>query len=210
MTTPLGRTTYVYIDGFNLYFGKLKRTAHKWLNIVEASRLLLPTNNVVKVKYFTARITGRPNDPDAPLRQQVYLRALMTLPEVEIIYGHFLTHPKMMPVVTPPPSYIQVHNTSEKGSDVNLASHLLLDAFDNRFEVAVVMSNDSDLLFPIQQTRTRFGKTVGMINPQVRASAALRRGSSFCKEIRQHILVRAQFPQTLTDAQGHFQKPAIW
>ena len=204
------RKTYVYIDGFNLYYGKLKGSAHKWFNVVEACRLLLTMNEVVKVKYFTAKITARPNDLDAPNRQQVYLRALKTLPEIEIHYGHFLTHPKTMPVAHPPPAYIEVLNTNEKGSDVNLASHLLLDAFDDKFEVAVVMSNDSDLLFPITAVRNRFQKIVGMINPQIRPSAALRKNTDFCKDIRPHILTRAQFPSTLTDAQGQFQKPATW
>ena len=59
----------------------------------------------------------------------------------------------------------QVDRTEEKGSDVNLASYLLFDAFDQDFETALVISNDSDLVFPVGEVRQRFGVTVGVACP---------------------------------------------
>jgi len=82
--------TYVYVDGFNLYYGALRGTPYKWLNLPTLCTLLLPGYQVEKMKYFTAHIQARPDDPDQPTRQQVYLRALSTLPNLEIILGHFL------------------------------------------------------------------------------------------------------------------------
>ena len=70
--------TYVYVDGFNLYYGAVKDTPYKWLNPQKLCDLLLPNHNITKIKYFTARISARPNDPDQPTRQQFYLRALRT------------------------------------------------------------------------------------------------------------------------------------
>ena len=72
----------VYVDGFNLYYGAVKGTSYKWLNPVELARQLVPAGYVVdKLKYFTARVSGISNKK-APARQQAFLAALHTLPEV--------------------------------------------------------------------------------------------------------------------------------
>lgn len=111
--------------------------------------------------------------------------------------------------------------TEEKGSDVNLASHLLLDAFRNRFDAAIVISGDSDLLTPIRMVRDQMGKAVGVINPQLssgpykrankRGSAGLKQAASFYRgELSNSQVSGSVFPNTLTDAQGAFHKPATW
>ena len=89
--------TYVYVDGFNLYYGAVKDTPYKWLDINKLSQLLLPKHSIARIKYFTARVSGRPSDPDQPTRQQLFLRALRTLSNLEIIYGHFLTSETYIP-----------------------------------------------------------------------------------------------------------------
>lgn len=83
---------YVYIDGFNLYYGALKRTPFKWLNLGELCQLMLPNDTIESIQYFTARVSARPYNQSAPLDQQVYLRALRTIPNLSITFGHFLTH----------------------------------------------------------------------------------------------------------------------
>src|SRR5262245_64630730 len=75
--------TIVYIDGFNLYYRRLKGTPYRWLNLDIMCRLLLPDNQIDHINYYTARIT----DSDRFSRQDVYLRALATLPAVSITYG---------------------------------------------------------------------------------------------------------------------------
>lgn len=104
----------------------------------------------------------------------------------------------------------RVIKTEEKGSDVNLATMLLVDAFDDLFDCAVIISNDSDLKGPIEQVRNRFGKTIGLLNPQRNVSQALRPLAHFIKPIRPGAVANAQFPTGLTDAVGQFQKPASW
>ena len=89
--------TRVYVDGYNLYYACLRRSPHKWLNIHDLAVRLLPQNQIDKTRYFTARVSARPNDPDQPQRQQTYFRALQTVPEIEIHLGHFLTHEINMP-----------------------------------------------------------------------------------------------------------------
>jgi hypothetical protein len=207
------RKTSVYIDGFNLYYGAIRGTAFRWLNLRRLCELLLPKNDVTTIKYFTARVSARPNDPNQAVRQQLFLRAIAMLPGLSIHYGHFLSHVVTMPVAIAPgqrPQYARVVKTEEKGSDVNLATHLLHDAHMGRFEVAVVVSNDSDLLEPIRIVREQLGKTVGILNPHPRPSRALLPHIDFIKQIRPGVLRASQFPTVLRDARGTFTKPQGW
>lgn len=205
--------TNIYIDGFNFYYGALRKTPHRWVDPNQMCRLLLPNNRIGEIKYFTALVSARPNDLDQPVRQQLYLRALATLPNVSIHLGHFLTHEISMPLVVPtgqPQQYARVIKTEEKGSDVNLATHLLHDAHLGRFDIAVVISNDSDLLAPIRIVREELGKKVGILNPQKNPSRALLPHIDFIKQIRQGVLSASQFPSPLSDANGRFTKPSAW
>jgi hypothetical protein len=94
---------------------------------------MLPNDRVTAIKYYTARISARPGNPTAPTDQQIYLRALRTIPNLSITYGHFLTHSVSMALTgVTPTKRVWVDKTEEKGSDVNLASHLLRDAFRGR------------------------------------------------------------------------------
>lgn len=203
--------TNVYIDGFNLYYGCLRRTRYKWLDLTKLCQILLPKHKIQSIKYFTAHVSARPNDLDQPIRQQTYLRALRTLPTIQIIMGHFLTTEIYMPLADKQPTqFVKVIKTEEKGSDVNLASHLIHDAYQKKFAVAVVITNDSDLLEPIRIVRRDLGYTVGLINPHHHPSRALLPHVTFYKQIRESVLARCQFPTTMHDNVGFFTKPATW
>ena len=104
----------------------------------------------------------------------------------------------------------KVIKTEEKGSDVNLATFLLMDAFDDLFDCAVIVSNDSDLKEPISQVKHRFGKTIGILNPQMYVSRALAPLADFRKQLRFASLMNAQFPDRMEDAKGPFGKPDRW
>jgi len=89
--------TNIYIDGFNLYYGCIKDTPYHWLDVAKMCHLLLPKDKIHRIKYFTALVKARSNDPDQPVRQQLFLRALQTIPNLEIILGTFLSHEVTMP-----------------------------------------------------------------------------------------------------------------
>jgi hypothetical protein len=92
----------VYIDGFNLVCRCLKGTPYKWLDVARLSAYLLPKGTIVnRIHCFTARVEARPNNPDAPTNQEIYLRALRTLPNLTIGLGHFLTKTVDMPLAQP-------------------------------------------------------------------------------------------------------------
>ena len=100
----------------------LIKTPHKWLNLCElGKRLLAPSDVIARVRYFTARVSARAGDPDAPRRQQIYLSALHTIPEMAFHYGRFLPKKKWRPLVATG-KFVEIHDTEEKGSDVNLAT----------------------------------------------------------------------------------------
>lgn len=209
--------TNVYIDGFNLYYGCLKGTNYRWLDILQLCQANLPNDQINEIKYFTALVKPRPNNPQQPLHQQIYLRALATLANVTIIKGQFLTQQIFMPLVTPPlngPATVKVWKTEEKGSDVNLAAHLLHDGHIGKYELAVVISNDSDLVEPIRLVIQELGLRVGVLNPQLtnssNPSVQLKQTASFFRYLRKSDLARCQFPTSLTDVNGQFIKPAGW
>lgn len=211
--------TNVYIDGFNLYYGCLKQTRFKWLNVRALAEAILPRHSVNRIRYFTARVSSRPGDGDMKqqLRQQLYLRALETVSNLTIHEGHYLSHPCMMRVAAPAPGdpkFVEVIKTEEKGSDVNIATYLLLDAFRKDFEQALIISNDSDLALPIEVVRNEFSLPVGVAfpcsNPKRVPSAKLRSVATFTRDIRENSLRKGQFSAELTDATGRFTKPREW
>lgn len=203
--------TNVYIDGFNFYYGAVRSTPYKWLNFAQLCRLMLPRENINQIKYFTARVQARPSDPDQPVRQETYLRALRTLPNLSIIFGHFLTNEVFMPVAgTNPQTYVKVIKTEEKGSDVNIAAHLINDGYRGEYDTAIVISNDSDLVEPVRIVTQELNSKVGILNPHKKQSRELSRYASFYRPIRTGVLAASQFPTTLTDSHGTFHKPAAW
>lgn len=170
----------VYIDGFNLYYG------------VSSAR-------------HTSGSTSRPTD------QQIYLRALRTIPTLSITYGHFLTHSVSMRLTgVTPTKRVWVDKTEEKGSDVNLASHLIRDACKQAFQTAVLITNDSDLAEPVRIVRDELNLPVGILNPHPQHSTELKRVATFLKRVRQSHLITSQFPEVLSDSKGMIRKPSSW
>lgn len=206
--------TNIYIDGFNLYYGCVKNTPYRWRNLEAFCRQLLPTEEIKRVRYFTARVSGK-QDPGSPQRQAVFLRALQTLPLVTIHYGHFLTSKNWAKLWDPPasgPKRVCVVKREEKGSDVSLASNLLLDGFRKDCDTVVIVSNDSDLVEPVRIARHELGLRVGVINPHPaeRRSRELSAEAQFFKQVRTSALAASQFPPSMSDDRGLFRKPTGW
>jgi hypothetical protein len=217
MSESSGRpVTNVYVDGFNLYYRAVKGTRFKWLDLEAMCRLLLPGNDVKQIRYFTARVKPRPDDLLAPARQDTYLAALGSLSKVSIYYGHFLETTTRMRLAAPPPlpaaQTVKVIKTEEKGSDVNIATWLLVDAYEAACETAVLISNDSDLCMPIRVVSQKRGIPVGLINPGPgqASRALLREKPAFVKSIRRGVLAASQFPDVVQAGKRTLHRPASW
>lgn len=205
--------TNCYIDGFNLYNGSLKGTGYKWLYFSTLFSNLLPNAQIHRIRYFTALVKATPKDPQKRQRQQIYIRAIKTIPNLSVHLGRFQTNIKRLPLAHPPMSgsrMVDVMRTEEKGSDVNLASYLLLDGFRKEYEQAVIVSNDADLVTPIKIVRDEFGLKVGLLNPQENPSRVLKEAVDFYRKLRQGPLSVSQFPDNLEDGDGVFRKPSRW
>lgn len=208
--------TIVYVDGFNVYFGCLKRTPYKWLNLGTFCRASLPGVAIQRIRYFTAIVKSDAADPNRTTRQLVYLRALRTVPNLTVHEGQFLKSTKkgrLIEPVIPNVGLVTVELWEEKGSDVNIATHLLADGFRGAYEQAVVVSNDSDLTEPIRLVRQELNLPVIVLSPHRptgRPSYHLRRVASSYRAVDRVLLPACQFPVTLTDAHGTIRKPAGW
>lgn len=198
----------VYIDGMNLFYGCLKGTPHKWLDLVALSQALMPRDTIKTVRYFTAPLAPSLRNPGQHHRQQAYLRALETLPEVRIHLGYFRQDVVRMPVANPPPSTIAVVKSEEKGSDVNLATYLLRDAFRQECERQLVITNDSDLAEPIRLVRQELRMPLVIVSPYRRRNQRLV-GDGY-RQIRQSTLTTCQLPLTIKDGNGVVSKPTGW
>ena len=202
--------TNIYIDGFNLYYGAVKGTPGRWLNVAQLCAVLLPRDTIQRIRYYTAIVRPRAHNPGQRVRQEIYLRALRTISNLTIHEGHFLSHVVKLPVAANPAKLVEVIKTEEKGADVNLASHLLRDAFTGDFDVAAVMTNDLDLLEPVRIVQHELGLPVGILNPQQHPSRVLKQEARFFKGIRKSAVARCQFPEELRDSRGVFRKPESW
>lgn len=213
----------VYIDGFNLYYRALKNTPHKWLDIAALADAVMPAGcQVEAVNYYVARVSGRV-DPGAPARQHAYLRAIATLPRVQTTFGNFLVSkkwsglvqpPDFRPKFTPPPGtaldVAYVFKTEEKGSDVNLGVHLVRDAAKGLFDVAGVLTNDTDLCEPVRIVTQEFGLPVYLLSPTGKPATSLMQVSTGVRHIKPY-LGPCQMPDPVTDATGRLvAKPAGW
>lgn len=213
------RTVAVYVDGFALYKGLLQRTypEYKWLDVASLCQRLFPHRAVVQVKFFSAKLKPLTNDPGVRTRQMAFWRALGTT-EVEIIEGsfsyvkqHLPLHPEQLDesgrVRT-----VQVKRPEEKGTDVALATHLLMDAVDRVADSYAIITNDSDLVPPVKMLTSR-GHSVALVSVAgPRYNKAFDHvGLETIRQIRRGTLRASQFPNSLVDSDGRrFHKPASW
>ena len=207
--------TNFYVDGFNLYYRALKGTQYKWLDLRKLAETLFPDDSIHRICYFTALLYAPANDPSKPRRQLVYLRALQTLPDFSAYFGTFRPRTKTCPLVHPIqglPKFVEIHDTEEKGTDVHLATRLLVDGFNGDYEQAVIVSNDSDLAAPIRYVRDELGRRVTVVNPDGRTNTHkdLEGAATYVRRLwRSHLRV-SQFSATLEDSRGTITKPPAW
>jgi len=192
-----------------------------------------------RVVYCTARVDAVTN-PSAHRDQDVYLKALVACAAVDHIeYGRYVARIKQgllavedaqtrrprvvtsaWPVLVKDHSGTPVRDArflasylhlEEKGSDVNVASHLLLDVLSGAVDAAVVISNDSDLAFPIAEARLRV--PVGLVNPRETGTAGALMGSKdagvgnhWWWRLKGDAFRRHQLPNPA----GRYPRPAGW
>ena len=210
------RTT-VYVDGLNLYHGSVQGTSYKWLDLFKLCENVIGGNingsryTIDAVKYFTA-----PNrDPNSSLRQMTYINAMMHLypGKFSVTEGYFKPIRKRMRNANPPPRDVVGIGKEEKGTDVNLAVHLVNDAWLDIYDCCVLVSNDGDMAEAMRLVRQHHpDKTIGLINPIKNPSKPtldnLYQHADFTRRVRMGHLASSQMPSRIQGT--NIQKPQSW
>ena len=196
-----------YIDGFNLYYG-IKQGSHNdtlWLDIrLLALNLLKPDQELVFTKYFTSRVK---NDPPKEKRQKAYIEAIETLDDCHIYYGrHQFNIEECRKCGHSYPYAI------EKMTDVNIAVEMLGDAYLDKYDMALLITGDSDLIPPINAVHRLFNaKRVFVAFPPNRHNVSIQRAAKGSIIIGKERLRNAQFPQSVAKKDGFILKrPPQW
>lgn len=195
-----------YIDGFNLYFGMREAGFDhcRWLNIKKlVISLLKPNQELVGVKYFTSRVS---NNPDKQKRQSTYIDALESI-GIEIFYGNYQDGSAECKRCG------HVWRTAkEKMTDVNIATAIIVDAYKNEYDMAMLISGDSDLTPPIKAVHSLFkDKRVFIAFPPKRHNSSMALVAKGSMMIGRKKLVDAQFDDEVISKTGFkLKKPAEW
>jgi uncharacterized LabA/DUF88 family protein len=203
--------TNVYIDGFNFYYGAVKDTPHKWLDFEKFISRLRPSDDILRIYYFTSLVTGSHRT-----RQQTYLNALSTFPKIEIVLGKFLEKQIKCRVSACTATCSRVFKTNEeKRTDVNIAVYMLDHAYQNECDHFVLVSGDSDLVPAIQRIKQRFPKKTITVYVPSRGrpghAIELRSSADRQRDVPLNLLPIAQLPTRVPNSAGGFyQKPAEW
>ena len=215
------KKTRVYIDGYNLYYGLLKGTPWKWLDLELFSKSLLnPDHEIVSIVCFTAPVKTHPHDPAALDRQKIYLQGLSKNPLIKTVLGYYTKNDTLLPfsvercglcdVTTD--GFVPVKKLEEKRSDVNIAVAMLLDAVRTDTESFVLITGDSDQVGAIEALRYELGKSVLVFNPHVGLSQHLKRVASYYKNIPRDLPAKCQLPEEIpVGTHGNvIRRPAAW
>lgn len=197
----------VFVDGFNLYHAIDMNSAwriYKWLNLSKLAQLIVPkTEKIEEILYFTALATWL---PDKMARHKIFIKAI-ELQGVTTVYGMFKVRDKFCSNCK---TWYKAHE--EKQTDVNIASQLFKLAVEDRFDKALVMSGDSDLVPAIKAVQTTFPtKEIGAVLPIGRKSEDLKHICDFYIRIKEKHLRDSRFPDDIDLGEGNVLPcPAPW
>lgn len=225
----------LFVDGFNYYYGLSRgrpvrcHPRTKWANPVLLGQAICRQigidGTVGRVHYCSAPSLPGPNDPGQATRQHHYFQALSGVPGVTVTLGRHFEKPKSVRAIDAVtgqaigPAF-KAMVREEKGSDVNLAAFLVRDAARDQFDVAIVLSNDSDLASAVNIAREDFGKEVVVVSPQInhrdrhgrrRVSYDLARAASRSLILDHNLLSGCRLPDPSPDADGNLIAcPSEW
>jgi uncharacterized LabA/DUF88 family protein len=202
----------VYIDGFNLYYGAIRGSSHKWLNLERFFRLVRQSDQIERIYYFTA-LVGGPSD----IRQQTYLHALATCPLVKVILGKYKEKRILCQIDgCTYPNNRRFKVPEEKRTDVNIAVQMLDDAYRDACDLSILVSGDSDLVPGVNRIKLRFPKKRVLVyvpsrDPMRGAAVELRASADEHRDFPLAPLAHSQFPRNIPDGSGGIlSKPAGW
>ena len=216
--------TCIYVDGYNLYYGLLRKSQYKWLDVYALFRdqALNQSSDLVEVRYYTAPMLGKMSDDlESPIRQRRYLQALRKMHPIglTLIEGRIVASTPFQRLIRPIPEAphlqkVQVLDFNEKKTDVNIASDMINGAWLKTYDQAVLCSNDSDLEGALRSIKEHHPHIrIGLVAPisgddPRKISSDLARFSDWKKILSATHLSRSQLPDRIPSS--HLSKPAAW
>lgn len=202
----------VYVDGFNLYYGAIRGTPHKWLDLERYFTLLRQNDDLRHIYYFTALVDG-----PGRRRQEMYLKALSTLPKVTVVLGKYKRKRVLctIPGCAYPNSRL-FETWEEKRTDVAIAVKILDDAHQNACDIQVLVSGDSDLVPPLHVVKLRHPHMSIVVyvptrDPTRGKAYEIRSAADKHRNLPLHLLSKSQLPNHVTDGLGTtYTKPPSW
>ncbi|MDD9823126.1 MAG: NYN domain-containing protein [Gammaproteobacteria bacterium] len=199
----------IYIDGFNLYYGLRSRgwARYYWLDMENLARSFIDPGAEIlaRVKYFTSWVKG---DRESQNRQMMFIKALEAhCPSLEIHYGRFLAKQRQCRKCG------RVHDFyEEKKTDVNIACHMLTDAFHRKHDRVYIVSGDGDLVPAVNMMKKLDSHPrIVIANPPKRKSEELCRAADASFSIKEKNLRLSQLPDTVKSKKGvELTRPAQW
>ena len=204
------RRVIAYIDGLNLYYGLRGAYGRKymWLDIPGIiTSVLDDSDNLAGVRYFAGSMSSDEHDPGRAARQQTYLEALESCLGVSVTMG---SHSRW--AETCPACGHTVHRSTEKKTDVNIAIAMVEDAYEDRFDMAVLVSRDADLIGAVTTVQRRFPeKMVALAPPPGHRSTELLEAAARVIRIKERRYRRNQMPDEMIKPDGYvLRRPDTW
>lgn len=197
-----------YVDGFNFYFGLKARKWRKyyWLDYVRFFESQLRSHQeLVEVNYFSAR----PLDKYKADRQDLLFTANNLNPKFKLHMGKYLKKDKCCPYCSK-----MIHSFEEKETDVRIATKMITDVVQDRCDVTLLLSADSDLLPPLEFIREyKPHHKIFVYFPPCRHCANLRAICNSSKDLggANTIFDQAILPESIELSNGYIVKrPEKW
>jgi hypothetical protein len=174
----------VYIDGFSLYYGAVRRTPYRWLNVAHLADEILDEDEVLEVRYYVARDP----QPDKYERQATYMRALETIDRLTL---------HEIPAADP---------VTKLGEDVIERADLI-----GRDAISLVISDDGRLAPHVSTSWEAHRHTCGVASPSGHFHPELLKAAGFKKRVRRRVLMACLLPDIVVDHNGtEIRKPDDW
>ncbi|RLT38628.1 MAG: NYN domain-containing protein [Chloroflexi bacterium] len=208
----------VYIDGFNFYYGAVKGTPWKWLDLQAYWERIRQDDDIRQIYYFTSQV----REPSRLARQRDYLAALGTLAKVRVVEGRFRRVTLDCPIACAAVGSRRFHTHEEKQTDVAIGVQMIDDAYRDVSDRLVVVSGDADLVPAVKMVRTRFPEKQVLVyvpanDPMAEgmsqergAATELRRAATRDYTIQPGQFAACQLPETVRTPRGPISRPAEW
>ena len=172
---------FFLVDGFNLYHAldrfegapdSDRYHKYKWISLTRLASCYLTKKDVIAgIEYFTTLATW---DPDKVARHRLFIKAQEN-EEVAVVYGEFKRKDRTCRFCHRP-----FRSVEEKQTDVNIALRLFQLAIQDRYDNAIIISGDTDLLPAIKAVQSTFpSKQIGVVIPIGRALEDMKKQADF-------------------------------